>query len=301
MTSTFANNQLHHQDRRYYDGNAGACAIVCHVDGQNVTAAWVGDCRAILGKRTNFSMFTGQLAADELTKDHQIDCNPTEKERLIREHPGEVDIVARNRVKGRLEPTRAFGDGKYKSLEFFKQFPRLVNRYSKTGWTPPYVTAEPEISRRNISYGDEFLVLACDGLFQDLSSQQVVDGVVEFMSTPEHQRNGHNAATWLTQKALEQPAKHHARDLERHYGTKMEINDVMKQLVTLPQGRSRRRLHDDITIQVIFFDHNASFPGQTPSMEAIREPSILAKYRSLPTRPAVSKVPSTIPPPMSKM
>ena len=38
-------------------------------------------------------------------------------ERLLKEHPGEDDVIRRNRVKGRLQPTRGLGDGTYKRIE----------------------------------------------------------------------------------------------------------------------------------------------------------------------------------------
>mmetsp|Transcript_8693 Transcript_8693/g.21412 ORF Transcript_8693/g.21412 Transcript_8693/m.21412 type:complete len:257 (-) Transcript_8693:869-1639(-) len=89
------------QDRRFYDGNSGACAVVCHLDGANLTTAWAGDCRAILGVKSPWTILRHDLKADELTRDHQISTNPEERARLIRDHPGEVDVVHRNRVKCR--------------------------------------------------------------------------------------------------------------------------------------------------------------------------------------------------------
>jgi len=260
------------QDRRFYDGNSGACAVVCHLDGANLTTAWAGDCRAILGVKSPWTILRHDLKADELTRDHQISTNPEERARLIRDHPGEVDVVHRNRVKGRLEPTRAFGDGKYKSYEFFNAYPRLIERYRETGWTPPYVTAEPEVSQRSLNSSCKFLVIACDGLFQDLSSQEVVDEVAEFMRTPKEERKGHNAATWLTERALAAAAKPHCTEPK-------DTNAVLRDFISLPQGRSRRHLHDDITVQVVFFDHEQQYPPQAPSNEKIETPETLKRYR----------------------
>jgi len=173
--------------------------------------------------------------------------------------------------QGRLEPTRAFGDGKYKSNKFFNLFPRLVQRYRETGWTAPYVTAEPETSERTLNKSHKFLVLACDGLFEDLTSAQVVDGVQEFLNASPDAKQGHNAATWLTKKALAAAAV--------SSGLGGETPGLLDYFVRLPQGRNRRRLHDDITIQVVFFDHEGTFPPQDPSLEAIKEPEILWRYR----------------------
>lgn len=44
-------------------------------------------------------------------------------------------------------------------------------------WSPPYTTAEPDITSIELEPTDDFLVMASDGLFMDLNSQQVVEYV----------------------------------------------------------------------------------------------------------------------------
>lgn len=47
------------------------------------------------------------------------------------------------------------------------------------------VTALPEVSIRDIEPGNQnFIVLACDGIWNSLSSQEVVDFITERLSTP---------------------------------------------------------------------------------------------------------------------
>jgi len=47
------------------------------------------------------------------------------------------------------------------------------------------VTALPEVSIRDIEPGNQnFIVLACDGIWNSLSSQEVVDFITERISTP---------------------------------------------------------------------------------------------------------------------
>ena len=87
--------------------NTGSCAVVCHLDeienkterqmDRWITTSWVGDCRAIIGSKVD-----GEWKCTELTMDHQINLNPKERLRLLREHPNERDIIKRNRVKGML-------------------------------------------------------------------------------------------------------------------------------------------------------------------------------------------------------
>ena len=45
-------------------------------------------------------------------------------------------------------------------------------RSQYTAWTPPYTTAEPEIRQHTLTTDDLFMVMATDGLFQDMTSQQ---------------------------------------------------------------------------------------------------------------------------------
>jgi len=73
-------------------------------------------------------------------------------------------FIEYGRVNGNLALSRAIGDFEFKqnfSLEPEDQI----------------VTADPEIISHDITGEEEFLVLACDGIWDCLSSQQVVDFV----------------------------------------------------------------------------------------------------------------------------
>ena len=114
------------RDKRMAAGLSGACVNVAHISGRTVRTANAGDCRTIVGRRVSRPAAEGadataaapvQYQAVELTTDHQIDTNHLERERLLRDHPNESDIIRKDRVKGRLQPTRGFGDGFYKRRE----------------------------------------------------------------------------------------------------------------------------------------------------------------------------------------
>jgi pyruvate dehydrogenase phosphatase len=54
----------------------------------------------------------------DLTVDHGVE-NAREVERMMAAHPNEEDtLLVRGRVLGGLQPTRAFGDARYKYLFF---------------------------------------------------------------------------------------------------------------------------------------------------------------------------------------
>ena len=149
-------------DKDMKKSTTGTCGIVCHIDqiknkrtnqmDKWVTTSWVGDCRAIIGAKHGLFMIvdcvlysqcvmmkkTGdEWKCIELTCDHQINLNPKERQRLLTEHPNEADIIKRNRVKGRLQPTRVFGDGHYKYMKFFNVWKNKL-KYMDSAWSPPY-------------------------------------------------------------------------------------------------------------------------------------------------------------------
>lgn len=255
-------------DGRVEDGLSGACLCVSHVVGKKIMTANAGDCRAIVGRRLSKCDGTFRWQAVELTTDHQIDSNHLERERLLREHPNEPDVIYKHRVKGRLQPTRGLGDGKYKRMEYFYAQPRLVEAYRQTGWTVPYTTAQPDITTHNLQSNDEFLVLATDGLFADLTSQQVVDLVGEWMQRKaQHKPNTHpTAAAHLTEAALVAASEY---SIGRRNTQKENISWVLQ----LPESK-RRSIHDDITVLVTFFDHDSKYPSDMPETSTSKGPAI---------------------------
>jgi hypothetical protein len=84
-------------------------------------------------------------------------------------------FVMAGRVMGKLAVSRAFGDRSFK-------VPGAANM---EGCTEAVVTATPEILMHNIQGRDEFILLACDGLWDVMSSQQAVDFVRERLGAGE--------------------------------------------------------------------------------------------------------------------
>ncbi len=111
-----------------------------------------GDCRAVLASRSS----SGKIVGLQLSNDHNS-REPDQKHHLEKNHPGERDIVVCKSstacyVKGRLQPTRAFGDGHLKLSEFNSYGSGLpgvpetaTQRRLKPPYTPPYITATPEV------------------------------------------------------------------------------------------------------------------------------------------------------------
>eukprot|EP00736_Rhodelphis_marinus_P001046 Rmarinus@m.5653 len=123
----------------------GTTALVAYIDGKDVYVANVGDSRAVLCSG-------GQAKA--LSRDHKPEL-PDEYAR-ISALGGTVRFAGGcHRVNGRLAMSRAIGDAHLK----------------------PIVTATPEIVTHRLGEEDEFLILACDGLWDVVENQEAVDFV----------------------------------------------------------------------------------------------------------------------------
>lgn len=136
---------------------SGSCALMVYVDSarHDLYVASTGDSRAVAGY---WDERAGRWEVEALSVD-QTGRNPAEVRRIQREHPPEEApyVIQRGRVLGGLEPTRAFGDSRYKwdrrtqqrIAEAFlpDKYRRGVPRALKT---PPYVTAEPLVQWRRL-------------------------------------------------------------------------------------------------------------------------------------------------------
>lgn len=140
---------------------SGSCALLTYIDSatRDVYVACTGDSRAIGGWHDTR---TGKWTIEPLSED-QTGRNPSEAARMRKEHPAsETDnVVMRGRVLGGLEPTRAFGDARYKWTRDIQE--RLHSAFLSGGQnayargppkllqTPPYVTARPVVEWRRLT------------------------------------------------------------------------------------------------------------------------------------------------------
>uniref|UniRef100_A0A0K0CTH2 protein-serine/threonine phosphatase n=1 Tax=Angiostrongylus cantonensis TaxID=6313 RepID=A0A0K0CTH2_ANGCA len=138
-------------DDQMRDDVSGATAVVVLVR-DDVIHSNVGDSRAVVS-------VCGE--AKPLSFDHKP-ANEMEAKRILAAG-GWVEF---NRVNGNLALSRALGDFVFKRNEAIPPEEQIV-------------TAFPDVISENITEDHEFLVLACDGIWDVLSNQEVVDFVRE--------------------------------------------------------------------------------------------------------------------------
>ncbi|CAG8614291.1 11138_t:CDS:1 [Funneliformis mosseae] len=251
---------------------SGSCALLAYIDAANkdLYIACTGDSRAVLGvKETDNEKGGKRWKAVALSED-QTGRNENEVKRIDKEHPGEEgNIILNGRVFGGLEPTRAFGDSKYKwdmkmqdgiFTKFFKIKRGLAG--GSRNKTPPYVTARPEVTCHKLTENDKFLVLATDGLWDELSNEEVVELVGEFLdgrrdiiddkeNPPILKEDELKWENYKQEKAFTFVDENASTHLIRNaYGGAKQ--DQVCALLSLPSPISRRFV-DDITVTVVFF------------------------------------------------
>ncbi|CAM0953000.1 unnamed protein product [Alopecurus aequalis] len=134
----------------------GSTACVAILRNDQLVVANAGDSRCVISRK-------GQ--AHDLSRDHKP-ALATERERIY----NAGGFVVAGRVNGSLNLTRAIGDMELKTNEDLP-------------WDKQIVSAEPEVKTVTLSDDDEFMVLACDGIWDCMSSQEVVDFVHEKLNT----------------------------------------------------------------------------------------------------------------------
>lgn len=174
---------------------SGSTAIVVLIQGDNLTVAWVGDSQAVLCK-------DGQ--AIQVMEPHKPE---DEEEKCRIEALGGLVLYCNGwRVNGSLSVSRAIGDIEHK----------------------PYITAEAAYEEYSMDGDEEFLIIACDGLWDVVDPLEGVECVQECV------RNG------TRDKAAEQ------------------LVDLAKEKNSL----------DNITVMVVYLDFNNNNCGNEPVSES---------------------------------
>ena len=133
------------------DDRSGSTAIVAFVTPTHIIVGNCGDSRCMLVR--------GRTAV-AMSEDHKP-YNDVEKTRII----NAGGHVTMKRVNGDLAVSRALGDFTYKHMD---HLPAEAQQ----------VSAEPEVAVQARTPADEFLVLACDGVWDVMTNQEVCDYIL---------------------------------------------------------------------------------------------------------------------------
>jgi len=212
----------------------GACVLTAIIRPDSITVANAGDCGCLL--------IDSSGSTEWLNTFHNA-ANPSEQARLKREHPDEEDAVECIPVgkamktpygaldyvcytKGLLQPTRALGDLYLKDSRFKPD--KVTQKF-----TPPYLTAEPELETKPRLPSHKFLVLATDGLWEQLTAADVSRLLLD-------SKQGSSAAE-LAQLLLDAALDNAAIEC------KLPVNILRNK----PPLVSARNVIDDVTVSVV--------------------------------------------------
>ncbi|PRQ43404.1 putative protein-serine/threonine phosphatase [Rosa chinensis] len=214
--------------------SAGTCCLVGVVCNGLLYTANVGDSRLVLGK---VERATREVIAIQLSSEHNASMESVRHE-LKTTHPHDPQIVVLRhkvwRVKGLIQVSRSIGDAYLKNAEFNRE--PLLPKFRLPDSEPfvkPILSPDPSISVLKLRPEDQFLIFATDGLWEHLSNQEAVDIV------------NNNPRKGIARKLIEVALQAAAKKREVRYSDLKRIERGV-----------RRHFHDDISVVVVFLDHN---------------------------------------------
>ena len=178
----FLNNYALNSQKEVID-RSGSCAIIILIVDTKIFIANVGDSRCLV------SMDNGKKYI-EVTKDHKPN-SPNEMKRIQKyggkvyqtetvmnninnpELNGKILIGPYRVLPGRLSVSRTIGDAEAKM--------------EKYGGNPNVIISDPEIFFYDLNRDDiDFFILGCDGIYDQLSSNEILDSVWMIINEKEH-------------------------------------------------------------------------------------------------------------------
>jgi pyruvate dehydrogenase phosphatase len=148
------------------------------------------------------------------------------------------------RIKGIITVSRSIGDAYLKRPDMCS--PALMQTICPFPMRRPVMSAVPSVRTRKLRPGDQFLIFASDGLWEQLTDEAAVDIVA---------RSPRKGVAMRLVRAAQLEA---ARKKDMKY----------ESIAAIEKGR-RRRFHDDITVVVLFLDNRPSCaPAQSSGVAA---------------------------------
>ncbi|KAK8048446.1 protein serine/threonine phosphatase 2C [Apiospora phragmitis] len=253
---------------------SGGLSRPSRVPAKSLHIASTGDCRAVVGSK---DVDNNKWAATFETVD-QTGASEDEKARIRKQFPDEPDILAGGRIWG-MQPARTFGDGGWKWDKDLRA--RLRREYNATALpssvrysgykTGPYLTALPVVTTVKLPEAPSFMILATDGLWDTMSSEEAVDLVgrwCDWKKDPKGKRFSSTASTTGTQTptVFGDIACRYDSDFSTFQDPNAAVHLMRNGLGgardELVRGAlafispAARYIRDDMTVQVVFFGDN---------------------------------------------
>ncbi|CAA7261515.1 unnamed protein product [Cyclocybe aegerita] len=236
---------------------SGCTAVAALITSDNkIYVANAGDSRSVVGIK-------GEVKP--LSFDHKP-TGETERARIS----GAGGYIEYGRVNGNLALSRALGD-----FEFKKNY----------GLPPEaqIITANPDVTCHEITEEDEFLVLACDGIWDCLSSQQVVDFV-------RHQVSEGKELTEIGEMMCD-----HCLAPDTTSGAGIGCDNMTVLIVAITHGRTKEEWYQWVTERVKT-NYGYSTPSTVPQLYAqSRLLSFRARREAQEARERMHSTPSELP------
>ncbi|OIT27506.1 PREDICTED: probable protein phosphatase 2C 63 [Nicotiana attenuata] len=238
--------------------SVGSCCLVGAISGSELYVANLGDSRAVLGRR-GFDGERTKVVAERLSTDHNVSCEKVRKE-VESLHPDDSSIVVYCRgvwrVKGIIQVSRSIGDAYLKKPELNRD-PVFQQYGNPVPLKRAVLTAEPSIVTRKLRPHDLFVIFASDGLWEHLSDEAAVEIVFK------------NPRAGIAKRLVGAALKEAAKKREMRY---KDIKKIEKGI--------RRHFHDDITVIVIYLDHQKSSFHSKSTVGCITAPVDISSYHS---------------------
>lgn len=181
------------------------------------------------------------------------------------EHPGEKDVIIQGRLIGDLAVSRAFGNRRFKVPDELGGKSTRNKRQHGVLRSPPYITAEPVVTVHEGVKDGDFVLLATDGLWDFLSSEDAVALVGRW--TDEHitpagrNSNSSNGSSKRKTKLTSSQEEMYVFEDDANVGVHLIRNALggvreEKLLFTLglePGVNKAKKHRDDITVLAVFF------------------------------------------------
>ncbi|MBN3309311.1 PPM1G phosphatase, partial [Amia calva] len=139
--------------------DSGTTAVVALIRGKQLIVANAGDSRCVVSERGK---------AIDMSYDHK----PEDEVELVRIKNAGGKVTLDGRVNGGLNLSRAIGDHFYKRNKTLPPEEQMIS-------------ALPDVKVLTLNEEHDFMVIACDGIWNVMSSQEVIDFVSERMKASE--------------------------------------------------------------------------------------------------------------------